>query len=93
MTTDLYVVVKGSRTFENNTQGFESLASWSKQKFIEGLDLHFTMEATGVYYEGLAYFLQEQSYPVHVVLPNQAKKYGQSLGFESNCYRIDRNIH
>jgi transposase len=74
MTADMHVTVKGSRTFDNNIQGFESLASRSGQKFIEGLELHFTMEATGVYYGGPAYFLREKSYPVHVVLPSQAKK-------------------
>ena len=47
------------------------------------------MEATGVYYESLAYFMEAESHTVHVVLPNQAKKYGQSLGVESKTDKID----
>jgi transposase len=89
MTSDLDVVVKGSKTIKNNRQGFEEFLSWISAKFINELALHFTMEATGVYYESLAYFLQGQGYPVHVVLPNQAKKYGQSLGIESKTDKID----
>jgi transposase len=47
------------------------------------------MEATGVYYESLAYFLRDEKKTVHVVLPNYAKKYGQSLGVESKTDKID----
>lgn len=50
------------------------------------------MEATGVYYEGIAYYLVEQGFQVHVVLPNQAKKYGQSLGAKSKTDAIDARI-
>jgi transposase len=89
ITPNFDVVVKGSKTIKNNQQGFEELVSWVSSKFIKNIDLHFTMEATGIYYESLAYFLQERSYPVHVVLPNQAKKYGQSLGIESKTDKID----
>jgi transposase len=89
MSMEMNVVVKGSRTFKNTVAGFEALVLWVQNKSIEGLELHFTMEATGVYYESLAYYLQEHSYLVHVVLPNQAKKYGQSLGIESKTDKID----
>jgi transposase len=56
---DLHIVVKGSKTIKNNPKGFEELISWISPKRIEELDVHFTMEATGVYYEGLAYFLSD----------------------------------
>lgn len=89
LTQNLDVVVKGSKTLTNDRKGFEELASWLSAKLVPALDVHFTMEATGVYYEGLAYFLQERGYSVHVVLPNQAKKYGQSLGIEIKTDKID----
>jgi transposase len=47
------------------------------------------MEATGVYYEGLAFFLYEQSYNLHVVLPNYVKKYAESLGIKSKTDKLD----
>jgi transposase len=89
MKADLDVVIKGSKTIKNDQKGFEELEFWTKNKSIGNLEVHFTMEATGVYYESLAYFLQDKGYTVHVVLPNQAKKYGQSLGVESKTDEID----
>jgi transposase len=53
------------------------------------LMVHFTMEATGVYYEGLAFFLYEKEYALHVVLPNYAKKYAESLGIKSKTDKLD----
>jgi transposase len=93
LTSDLDVVVKGSKTFVNTQQGFVSFNSWIVGKYIPNVELHFTLESTGVYYEHLAYFLQaQQGYTVHVLLPNQAKKYGQSLGFESKTDKIDAKM-
>ncbi|GHT18598.1 IS110 family transposase [Bacteroidia bacterium] len=52
------------------------------------------MEATGVYYEGLAYFLfaKKADFRVFIVLPNQSKAYGKSLGIKSKTDRIDAKI-
>jgi transposase len=47
------------------------------------------MEATGVYHEGLAYFLYGLGFKVHVVLPNYSKKYAQSLGRKSKTEKLD----
>jgi transposase len=47
------------------------------------------MEATGVYYEGLAHHLHAQKFTVHVVLANQSKSYGKSLGLKSKTDKID----
>jgi hypothetical protein len=61
MTSDLRVVVKGSRTFSNNEKGFVDFLSWAEQKSERGPVRHFTMEATGIYYEGPAYYLYEDA--------------------------------
>ncbi len=47
------------------------------------------MEATGIYYEQLAWFLHKQGSTVSVVLPNKAKKYKEALGLKSKTDRID----
>jgi transposase len=65
------------------------LLDWVSGKSQSSLPVIFTMEATGVYYESLAYFLYNLSYRLHIVLPNQAKKYGQSLGQKSKTDKID----
>jgi transposase len=92
LTPDLSVLAKGSKSFSNDRAGFVLLQSWLAGKSSSEIELHFTMEATGVYYENLAYFLQKQGNTVHVVLPNQAKKYGQSLGIESKTDKIDAKM-
>ena len=47
--------IKGTRTFSNSLKGFEAFDQWVEKKKLEGVNLRFTMEATGVYYEQLAY--------------------------------------
>jgi len=88
-TIDYRVVVRSTRTFRNTEKGFKQLQEWVNLKKHPDLALHFTMEATGVYYEGLAYFLYERSYNLHVVLPNLVKKYGESLGNKSKTDKLD----
>ena len=76
---DFEIKIKASRTFPNNAKGFTELLTWADRKKDSNVELGFTMEPTGVYYEGLAYFLFEKKQVVHVVLPNRAKKYCDSL--------------
>ena len=89
LTIDYCVVVRATRTFPNTAKGFGQLQEWVSLKRNPELAVHLTMEATGVYYEGVAYFLYEQGYSLHIVLPNHAKKYGQSLGIKSKTDRLD----
>jgi transposase len=88
----LIVTVQGSRTFANSRSGFKAFRAWIASKHIAGLAVHFTMEATGVYYEALAYDLYEHGFVVHIVLPNQSKKYGQSLGIKSKTDKLDASV-
>jgi len=90
MMADLSIKTKGSRTFKNTLKGFQSLQEWVEKKRIKDLPLSITMEATGVYYENLAYFFEEQeSYLVHVVLPNASNAYFKSLKLKSKTDKID----
>ena len=91
MQSDFHLVVCGSHTFANTAKGFKAFDNWVRQKAVK-LPLTFTMEATGVYYESLAYYLYEQGCNVFVVLPNQSKKYGQSLGVKTKTDKIDARI-
>ena len=50
------------------------------------------MEATGVYYEGLAYFLNKKASCVHVVLPNKSKKFAESLGLRAKTDKADAEM-
>jgi transposase len=47
------------------------------------------MEATGVYYENLAYYLKDKGYRVTVLLPNKVKAFAKSLEGRSKTDVID----
>jgi transposase len=47
------------------------------------------MEATGNYYEHLAFYFTESGYHVSVVLPNKAKKYMESCGLKTKNDPVD----
>ena len=89
LTVDYRVIVCSTRTFANTEQGFKQLHEWVKLKRDAKHPVRITMEATGVYYESLAFFLSEQDYTLHVVLPNYAKKYAESLGVKSKTDKLD----
>lgn len=78
-----------NKDFSNTNNGFKAMLKWIDEVGLENLELHFTMEATGVYYENLAYFLDKKTYIVHVVLPNKAKKFMESLDINSKTDKLD----
>jgi transposase len=87
------ISICGSRTFSNTHKGFQEFAVWVERKRERSVTVHLTMEATGVYYEGLAYFLWNgQGYAVQVILPNKVKNYAKSLDFKSKTDKIDAQI-
>jgi len=79
-----------SRKFTNSIKGFNQLIEWVKGRVKpEGVNISFTMESTGVYYEALAYYLYDKGLTVHVVLPIKAKKYFESLDQKSKTDKLD----
>ena len=84
------VKYKQYKKFQNNIEGIKSFANWCDKQLDINNKLHITMEATGVYYESLAYIMSEDdSYVIHVVLPNMAKKYFESLSSKNKTDKID----
>jgi transposase len=82
------VRVLGSRTFSNTRGGFESLLVWLN-KFRGSDGVQCVMEATGSYYEELAYFLHGLGRHVCVVLPNKVKHFAKSLNVKSKTDKLD----
>jgi transposase len=83
-------VIKGSRTFSNGKKGFEALVSWMEKLYKDKtVPMVVAMEATGVYHEGVAYFLAHKDYPLSIIVPHKAKKYLESLGQKSKDDKID----
>ena len=69
------VIVKAQCNFNNDKKGFALLYAWVIRNIKLDIPSIFLMEATGIYYEQLAWFLHDKGGIVSVVLPNKAKKY------------------
>jgi transposase len=62
--------------FDNSEEGYVSFLDWMKDHNLRPEHTVTCMEATGVYSEGLAYFLSASGYPVAVESPlNIARKF------------------
>lgn len=75
LTNELYC----HKTFANTAKGFSALVVWVKKQTEETAELRYVMEATGVYHESLAYFLDTEGYKVSIVLPNKISNYFRTL--------------
>jgi transposase len=81
-------------TFSNDLKGFKKLI-----KAVDNIDvfrtpeidipLWFVVEATGVYYENLAYYLAENNFQVSVILPNKTKNFFKTLKTKSKTDSLD----
>lgn len=83
------VVVKATKKFNNTNSGIKEFLAWIEKHIKQRVSITITMEATGVYFERLAFALYEKDFYVSVVLPNKSKKYMQSIGYKSKNDKID----
>lgn len=67
------------KTFANTAKGFAALLLWLTKMMDGAIAVRFVMEATGIYHESLAYFLNERGYEVSIVLPNKISNYFRTL--------------
>ena len=67
------------KTFANTIKGFDSFVAWVKKLTSPEVVVRYVMEATGVYHESLAYYLDESGYEVSIVLPNKISNYVRTL--------------
>ena len=75
--------------FSNDTKGFNQLLRWVRKLSDNTNPIYFLMEATGVYYEKLAYHLDTLKQRVNVVLPNTSKHYFSSLNIKTKTAAVD----
>lgn len=88
-TNDNKIKIKGTRSFKNTDQGFKDCLAWALKQKKGDCPVRFVMEATGVYYENLAYFLHSQEKNVSVVLANKMKNYIKSLNIKTKTDKVD----
>jgi transposase len=90
--SDLSVQFASTKKFDNTYSGFEKLRVWSNSFAKTELPLSFTMEATGIYYETLAYYLFEHGLSVSVQLAKQVKNYVLSLNVKTKTDESDAKV-
>lgn len=86
---DNSVKIKGTRRFSNNSNGFIELVEWVSKRGQTDSKVVYIMEATGTYYENLAYFLHEKECIVSVVLANKIKHFAKSLNLKTKTDKVD----
>ena len=79
-----------TKVFSNTIAGWQELIEWSlKNTGLEIEQLHFVMEATGIYHEQLAASLYDAGAKVSVVNPAQVKRYAQGVGVRTKNDKKD----
>lgn len=79
LTTELY----SRRNFANKESGFDALLKWLKKNTATDVELRVVMEATGVYHQKFAYFLDKNGIDLSVVLPNKISNYMRTLSVKT----------
>lgn len=79
-----------NKVFENTPAGFAALSDWLKQH--GGDKVHACMEATGILYERLAFFLADAGHDVSVVNPLQIKSFGESILSRTKTDKADARV-
>ena len=80
------------RQFKNDKGGFNQLLRWVRKQCQSSVETVYLMEATGVYYESLAYHLHKLNQTAHVVLANTAKHYFSSLNVKAKTDALDAKV-
>lgn len=78
--------------FDNSGTGYNQLLKWQRKLATQKIPVKYTMEATGIYYEKLAYKLSKLKKHVSVVLPNKIVHYAKSLNVKSKTDPIDAKV-
>lgn len=76
---DYVLNLSSSKSFDNTPKGFSKLLNWAMKLAHKDVSLLFAMEATGVYHEQLAYFLDDQDQHVSIVLPSKISNFFRTL--------------
>lgn len=80
------------RTFANRKPGYNQFMKWVGKLMVKDLKISYAMEATGVYYEPLAYHLHKLSKQVSVLLSNKVSHYSKSLNVKTKTDIVDAKV-
>ena len=84
------VIIKGTKSFDNTITGMKSFYDWClKRNNTPNSPIVFVMEATGVYYEELAYFLHHNKELISVQLAQKIKYFAKSCNLKTKTDKVD----
>lgn len=79
MSTELYA----HKVFKNTEKGFVNMSDWVKKLTNNQVKVLYVMEATGVYHQKFAYYLDNNDCQVSIVLPNKISNYIRTLDIKT----------
>ena len=82
--------VQHHRSFANSPAGFTHLEAWLEQHGVQ--QFHACMEATNVYWQGLATFLYAKGHTVSVVNPARIKGFAQATMQRNKTDKLDSAV-
>lgn len=77
--SDLSIELYSRGVFRNTTPGIASLIKWVKKLTQIDVPVQYVMEATGVYHQKFAYYLDENGFEVSIVMPKKISSYMRTL--------------
>lgn len=83
MYDDLRQDIGCHKVFDNSANGHLELLEWASKKIEGTLPVSYVMEATGVYHESLAYFLNDNYQVISIVLPSKISNYAKTLNIKT----------
>ena len=84
---DPWEILMDAQMFENKPEGFSAMLKWMEESGFRADDTVLCMEATGVYGEGLAYFLNAHDYSLAIEPPLKVKRAFMPQGHKND--RVD----
>ncbi|MCV9930643.1 IS110 family transposase [Flavobacterium sp. LS1R49] len=76
---DLTIELYAYDVFKNTDKGFLKLSHWVDKLTDKAIKVRYVMEATGVYHQKFAYYLDQKEEDLSIVLPNKISNYMRTL--------------
>jgi transposase len=79
MLNDFSIELFAYKVFKNNDKDILALIEWTEMLTDNEMSVRYVMEATGVYHQKIAYYLDQNKHEVSIVLPNKISNYIRTL--------------
>lgn len=83
-----------SKKVRNTVYGYEQIEQWTRknQQKHHCAEIHFCIEATGIYSEALVEYLQEKGIKVSLPNPAQVKSFGRTILLRTKTDKVDAGL-